>query len=82
MPFTLTDNPKFYDLEMSLSNNLMISLFCSNDRMVIFSKTEKNNSYHSKHSRDDTLMRSTWHGKWMGEVLKFATCLQILLILR
>ena len=31
----------FYGLEMSLSNALIICLFLSNDKMVIFSKTEK-----------------------------------------
>ena len=40
MPFTLTDNPHLYGLEMSLSNILMIGLFRSNNKMVIFSKTE------------------------------------------
>ena len=47
MPFIFTDDPHFYVLEMSLSNILMIGLFRSNNRMVIFSKTEKR-SYHSK----------------------------------
>ena len=41
MRSTLTDGPQFYGLEMSLSNILMISLFCANNRMVIFSKIEK-----------------------------------------
>ena len=41
MPFTLTEDPQFYDLAMSLINILMIGLFCSNDRMVIFPKREK-----------------------------------------
>ena len=40
MPFTLTDNPQLYELEMSLSNILMTRLFCSNKRMVIFSQTD------------------------------------------
>ena len=40
MPFTLTDNPQFDDLEMSLSNILMISLFGPNNKVAIFSKTE------------------------------------------
>ena len=41
MPSTLTgDSPHLYGLEMSLSNILMIGLFHSNNRMVIFSKTE------------------------------------------
>ena len=64
---------------MSLSNVLVIGLFRSNSRMVIFSKTEKN-SYHSKHVRDHTFMTSIWkvdvHIK--GKVLKFVTCLYIL----
>ena len=41
IPFTLTDDLQFYGLEMSLSNILMIGLFHSNNRMVIFSKPEK-----------------------------------------
>ena len=41
MPFTLTDDPQFYDLEMSISNILMIGSFCSNNRMIIFPKTKK-----------------------------------------
>ena len=48
MPFTLTDNLQFYGLEMSLSNILMVGLFRSNYRMVIFSETEKK-SYQTKH---------------------------------
>ena len=46
MSFTLTEDPQFYGLEMSLSNILIIGLFRSNNRMVIFSKTEK--KYNSK----------------------------------
>ena len=38
--FTLTDDPQFYGLEVSLNYILMVGLFRSN-RMVIFSKTEK-----------------------------------------
>ena len=41
MPFTLTDNPQFYSLEVSLSNILMISLFRSNNRIVLISETGK-----------------------------------------
>ena len=41
MPFTLNGDPQFYGLKMSLSNTLMIDLFGSNNRMVIFSKREK-----------------------------------------
>ena len=37
---TLTEDPQFYGLEMSLSNILMINLFRLSNRMVIFSKTE------------------------------------------
>ena len=40
MPSTLTDNPYLYGLGMSLSKNLMIGLFRSNNRMIFFSKTE------------------------------------------
>ena len=41
IPFTLTEDPQFYGLEISLSNILMINLFCLSNKMVIFSKTEK-----------------------------------------
>ena len=41
MPFTLTDNPQFYSLEVSLSNILMISLFRSNNRIIFISETGK-----------------------------------------
>ena len=74
MPFSLTDDPQFHGLEMSLSNVLMIGLFPSNNRVAIFSKTEKK-----------TLITVTTsgtirpHGRRM--VLKFVTCLQILLFL-
>ena len=44
MPFTLTDDPHLYDLEMSLSNILMIGLFHSNNSMAIFSKTENSHT--------------------------------------
>ena len=40
MPFTFTGDPHLSGLEMSLSNILLIGLFCSNNRMVIFSETE------------------------------------------
>ena len=49
MLFTLSNDPHLYGLEMLLSNILMTGLFCSNIRMVIFSKTA--NSYHMKHVR-------------------------------
>ena len=41
MPLTLTDDPHFYGLEILLSNILMIGLFLSNNRMVIFSEKKK-----------------------------------------
>ena len=68
MLFTLTGDPQFYGLEVSLSNILMFGLFYSNNRMVIFCKTETN-SYHSKYVRDHTLMTFTWKGVGKG-VLK------------
>ena len=40
MPFTFTGGPHLSDLEMSVSNILLIGLFCSNNKMVIFSGTE------------------------------------------
>ena len=39
--FTSTDDPQFYDLQVCLNNSLMVGLFRSNNRMVIFSKTKK-----------------------------------------
>ena len=42
MPFTLTGDPQFYRLEVPLSNIFMTGLFCSNSRMVFFSKIVKN----------------------------------------
>ena len=71
MSFTLIEDPQFYGLEMSLNNILMIGLFRSNYRMVIFSKTEKN-SYHGNHVRDHTFMTSTWKrdGHILGRGLK------------
>ena len=41
MPFNLTDDPQFYGLKVSLNNTFVVGLFCSNSRMVIFSKAEK-----------------------------------------
>ena len=38
MPLTFTGAPQFYGLVMSLSNIFMISLFRSNNRIVIFLK--------------------------------------------
>ena len=70
MSFTLTENPQFYGLEKSLSNILMIYLFRSNNRMVIFLK-QKKKSYHSKHVRDHTFTTSLWKGDGrMGQGLK------------
>ena len=62
MPFTLTD--EFCGLEMSLSNILMTGLFRLNNRMAIFSKTEKK-LYHNKHVRDHAFMMPIWKG-WGG----------------
>ena len=59
MSFTLSGDSRFYGLEISLTNILMIGLCRSNNRMVIFSKTE--NSYHSKHVKAHTFMMSTWN---------------------
>ena len=39
--YTLTDNAQFYGLEVFLNNILMVVLFRSNNRMVIFPKTKK-----------------------------------------
>ena len=63
MPFTLTDNPQLCGLKVFLSTILMIDLFLSNNRTVIFSETEKN-LHRSKHLRDHTFMTST--GKGVG----------------
>ena len=37
----LTDNPQFYGLGETLSNILVIGLFHSDNRMVVFFKTKK-----------------------------------------
>ena len=58
MLFTLTDDSQLYGLEVSVNGILMIGLFCSNNRMVFFSKT--GNSYYSKHVRDHAFMMSKW----------------------
>ena len=79
MPFTLTDGRHLYSLEMFLRNILMIGLFRSNNRMVIFSKPEI--SCRSKHVRDHIFMTSTWKGDSHIGVLKLVTYLQILLFL-
>ena len=79
MPFTLTNNLQSYGLEMSLYNILMIGLFRSNSRMVIFSKIEKKIA--SQKTGKGPYMYYDVHmeGGWGG--LKFITCLQILLFL-
>ena len=50
---------------MSLSNILMIGMFLSNNRMVFFSKAEKN-SYHNKHVRDHTEHNVHMEGRLRG----------------
>ena len=75
MSFTLTDDPQFYGLETLLNSIWMTGLFRSNNRMVIFSKTEKS-SYYSKLVRDHTFRTSIWKEKEdERRVLKFVTCL-------
>ena len=79
MSFTLTDDPHLYGLEMSLNNILMIGLFRSNKRMVIFSKTK---FIHSKHVKGPYIYDVHMEGVWPhGRILKFVTCMQILLFL-
>ena len=39
--FTLTDDPQLHGSKMSLNNVLIIGFFRSNNRTLIFSKTEK-----------------------------------------
>ena len=41
MLFTSTDDSEWYSVEVSLSSILIFGLFCSNSRVIIFSKTEK-----------------------------------------
>ena len=57
IPFTLWFTT--LSVEVSLSNILMISLFHSNNRMVIFSKIEKN-LYQNKRVKVHTFMTCTW----------------------
>ena len=45
----LTDNPQFYGSGETLSNILVIGLFHSDNRIVVFFKTTTKNSYPSKH---------------------------------
>ena len=80
--FTLTDYPQFYGLGMSLSNILMIGLFRSNNRIVNFSKTEKKIISLQTHKGPyiyDLHIEGGCPHRWA--VLKFVTCLQILLFL-
>ena len=73
MSFTVTDDPQFSGLEVFLRNILMIGLFRSNNRIVIFSKTEKK-----------IISQQILKGPYSYEnhmVLKFVTCLQIFLFL-
>ena len=42
MPFTLNDDPRFYDLEMSLSNIFMIGLLFKQQDGIFFLKQKKN----------------------------------------
>ena len=79
MVFTFTDNTQFYGLQVFLRNILMIVLFRSNNRMVSFSKTEKN-SYHSKHVRHHTFMMSTWIKGRRSFII--ITCLQIFFVFK
>ena len=76
IPMYIITNAIYFDLEIFLSNILMIGQFCSNNRMVIFSKTEEK-SYQSKHEKHHIFMTSTSKGE--GGILKFVTNLQILL---
>ena len=78
MPFTLTDDLQFYGIEMSLSNILMIGLFRLNNRMIIFSKREK---FISQQTLKVPYIYYVHMEKGRGIVLKFVTCLQILLFL-
>ena len=73
-PFTLTDYPQFYGLEVLLSN-----LLRSNNKMVIFSKTEKN--FISQNTNNGPYNYDIHMEGGMG-VLKFITCLQIFLLLK
>ena len=41
MLFTLTNDPQFYGLQVSLSSILMMGVFCSNNRTVIFLKQKE-----------------------------------------
>ena len=67
MPFTLTDYPQFYGLEMSLSKIMMIGLFRLNNRMVVFSKTEK--KFISQQTRKGSYIYNV-HTEGDGGILK------------
>ena len=68
-------DPQFYGLEVSLSNIFISGLFCSNNRMEFFSKTERKNIT-ANIKGTIRLCRSRETG--VRGVLKFVTCLQIL----
>ena len=64
--FTLTDDPQFYGLEVSLNNILMVDLFRSNNRMIIFSKTEKNYIIFLCLNKRCIVHFCRWRGLWRG----------------
>ena len=68
MPFTLTDDPYLYGLEMSLSNILWwLALFKQQDGNFFWNRK----FIHSKHVRDHKFMTSTWKGDGhIGRVFK------------
>ena len=78
--FILTDYPQFYDLEVTLNTILMIGLSRSNNKMVIFSKAEKN---HITANTNGTMLLWRRHRSGVGwRVLKFAKCLQIFFVFK
>ena len=70
--FTLTDNPQFYGLEVSLNNIfLIVGFFRSNNRTIIFSNREKKIISKQTHTGPyiyDVHIEVGWAGK---EGLKF-----------
>ena len=81
MPFTFTGGPHLSGLEMSLGNILLIGLFCSNNKMVIFSETENSSQQTCKGPYIyDVHMEGGWSQRG-GRVSKSVTCLQILMVL-
>ena len=71
MPFTFTGGPHLSDLEMSVSNILLIGLFCSNNKMVIFSGTENSSQQTCKIPyMYDVHMEGEWSQRGGGEGLK------------